>query len=216
MTSRLIRYPLPIVTLFMVVSLVWAIMVYGQSVEAAQAITRFTARISLFVFAWVFTASALHKLLGSDFTAELLRNRRQWGIAFAYSHTIHLFAILLFFRLSGNPPPVLSLIFGGMGYVLLYALAFTSNDGAVKRLGAKNWKRLHKTGVYYLWFIFFLTYLKRLMPDRVEAPRPGGTKMEFVIGFVILLAILVIRITATVVAKTDKKSKTLTESEVIS
>lgn len=211
----MIRHPLQIVSLFIVASLVWALAAYGQTVEAAQALTRFTARISLFVFALVFAASALHILLHSDFTRELLRHQRQWGLAFAYSHTIHLFAILLFFRLSGNSPPVLSLIFGGMGYVLLYVLAFTSNNEAVKRLGATNWKRLHKIGVFYLWFIFFLTYLKRLLPDRVDAPRPGGTKTEFVIGFMILVALLALRIAAFVAAKTGKKSKTLSESEVI-
>jgi sulfoxide reductase heme-binding subunit YedZ len=216
MANRWIRYPFQIVTLIIVVSLVWAIVAYGQTVDAAQAMTRFTARISLLIFSLVFAASALHKLFRSDFTAELLRNRRQWGVSFAFSHTVHLLAIITFFRLSGNPPPLLSVIFGGLGYVLLYACAFTSNDASVKKLGAKNWKRLHKTTVFYLWFIFFLTYLKRLLPDKIDAPKPGGTKIEFVIGFLLLLAILSIRIAAAVSARAGKKSQALTEPEVIS
>jgi methionine sulfoxide reductase heme-binding subunit len=216
MTNRLIRHPFQIVTLVIILSLVWAIVAHGQTVDAAQAMVRFTARISLFVFSLIFAASSLHKFFRNQYTTELLRNRRQWGISLAYSHTIHLLAIIIFFRLSGNPPPVLSLIFGGLGYVLLYAMAATSNDWSVKKLGAKNWQRLHKIGSSYLWFIFFLTYLKRLLPASVDAPKPGGTKAEFVVGFLVLLGLLALRIAVIVSTKAAKKSKTLSQPEVIS
>ena len=96
MTNRLIRYPFQIVTLVIVTSLVWAIVAHGQTVEAVQAMVRFTARISLFVFSLIFAASSLHKLFRNEFTIELLKNRRQWGISLAYSHTIHLLAIIIF------------------------------------------------------------------------------------------------------------------------
>jgi DMSO/TMAO reductase YedYZ heme-binding membrane subunit len=41
-------------------------------------------------------------------------------------------------------------------------MAATSNDWSVARLGAKNWRRLHTFGIYYLWLIFALTYLSRI------------------------------------------------------
>lgn len=178
--------------------------------------TRFTARISLFIFALVFTASALHKLFRSASTAELVRNRRSFGISFAFSHTVHLFALATFLRLSGNEAPKLTLIFGGLAYVIIYVMAFTSNDWSVKKLGARNWKMLHKIGIFYIWFIFFVTYLRRLLPSKAGDPRPGGTKTEFTIAFIVILAILCVRIAAAISAKAGKQTNIVIENEVIS
>lgn len=216
MTNRLTRYPFQIVTVLIIASLVWAIFAYGQTVEASQAMVRFTARISLFIFVLIFSASSLHKLFRSEFTAALLKNRRQFGLSFAYSHTVHLFTIIFFFKLSGNQAPMLTLIFGGLAYLLMYAMAFTSNDWSVRKLGAKNWKLLHKIGVFYLWFIFFITYLRRVLPSPADAPKPGGTKTEFVIGFIIIFALLGLRIAATISAKANRQSKVAAEREAIS
>jgi DMSO/TMAO reductase YedYZ heme-binding membrane subunit len=60
------------------------------------------------------------------------------------------------------------LLLGGLGYVVLLALVLTSNDAAVKRLGAR-WKTLHRFGVHYLWLIFTLTYL-----GRIAEPNPSS------------------------------------------
>jgi methionine sulfoxide reductase heme-binding subunit len=215
MTKKLIRNPFQVVTFLIVASLLWAVFAYGQSVEAAQAMTRFTARISLLIFALVFSASALHKLFRSEYTAELLRNRRQFGLSFAYSHTVHLLAIIIFLRLSGDEAPLLTLAFGGFAYLLTYAMAFTSNDWSVRKLGARSWKALHKTGVYYLWFIFFITYLRRLLPAKAGDPIPGGSKAEFIIAFILVLAILSLRIVAAVSARAGKQAKVVTENEAI-
>jgi methionine sulfoxide reductase heme-binding subunit len=207
MANRWLRYPFQLVTILLVVALAWAIFQYGQTVEAAQAMVRFTARISLFIFALVFSASSLHRLLRSDFTAALLKNRRLFGVSFAFSHTVHLLAIIIFFRLSGEQAPKLTLIFGGLAYLLMYAMAITSNDWSVRKLGARNWKRLHKLGVFYLWSIFFITYLRRILPNKVEEPRPGGTKSEFIIAFLVVLAILAVRIAAAVSARAGRQVK---------
>jgi sulfoxide reductase heme-binding subunit YedZ len=207
MTKKLLHYPFQIVTFLAIASLAWALFSYGQNVEASQAITRFTARISLFIFVWVFSASALHKLFRNEFTAELLRNRRKFGLSFALSHTIHLIALITFFILSGDPVPMLSVVFGGLAYVLIYAMAFTSNDWSVKKLGAKNWKRLHKFGVFYIWLIFFISYLRRVLPSKADEPKPGGTKAEFIVAFIVVLAILCLRIAAAIAVKAGKQAK---------
>jgi methionine sulfoxide reductase heme-binding subunit len=216
MTSRLLRYPFQIVTVLLMASLIWAVLSYGQTVEAAQAMVRFTARISLFIFSLVFVASSLHRIFRSDFTAALLKNRRQFGVSFAFSHTAHLLSIIIFFRLSGTQAPMLTLIFGGLAYLLIYAMAFTSNNWSVKKLGAKNWKILHKVGVFYIWSIFFITYLGRVLPGKVDEPKPGGTKTEFVIAFLVVLAILSLRIAAAVSAKASKPAEVVSEGEFIS
>jgi methionine sulfoxide reductase heme-binding subunit len=215
MIKKLLGYPFQIVTFLAIASLAWAIFTYGQSVEASQAITRFTARISLFIFALVFSASSLHKLLRNDFTAELLRNRRGFGVSFAFSHTIHLLALIIFFRLSNNEVPKLTLIFGGLAYFLTYAMAVTSNDWSVRKLGAKNWKLLHKIGIFYIWLIFFITYLRRILPAKAGEPGPGGTKTEFIVGFIIILALLCLRIAAAISARTGRQIKLAAKSEVL-
>jgi methionine sulfoxide reductase heme-binding subunit len=216
MTKKLLRHPFQIVTFLIIASFAWAMFAYGQSVDASQAMTRFTARISLFIFALVFSASSLHKLFRSDFTAELLRNRRRFGISFAFSHTVHLLAIIIFLRLSGDEAPMFTLVFGGLAYLLIYAMAFTSNDWSVKKLGAKNWKILHKFGVFYLWLIFFITYLRRILPSKVDEPKPGGTKTEFIIAFIVVLAILCLRIGAAISVRAGKQTKIAAENEAIS
>jgi methionine sulfoxide reductase heme-binding subunit len=216
MTNRLLRHPFQIVTILLLLALIWAVLSYGQTVEAVQAMVRFTARISLFIFSLVFAASSLHRLFRSDFTAALLKNRRQFGVSFAYSHTAHLLTIIVFFKLSGNQPPMLSLIFGGLGYLLIYAMAFTSNNWSVNKLGAKNWKMLHKVGVFYIWSIFFITYLGRILPGKVDEPKPGGTKTEFAIAFLVVLAILSLRLAAAISAKARQPGKVVADREVIS
>jgi len=40
-------------------------------------------------------------------------------------------------------------------------MAETSSRAAMKAMG-RNWKRLHKAGIHYLWFIFAFTYFGRI------------------------------------------------------
>lgn len=59
--------------------------------------------------------------------------------------------------MKGTPPDPITAVVGGGAYLTLYAMAATSTDAAVRRLG-RNWRRLHTFGVYYLWFVFAFTY----------------------------------------------------------
>ena len=95
-------------------------------------------------------------------TRWLLANRRYIGLSFAVSHVAH---GLLIVELARRFPDVFwphvdwtALVFGGFGYVVIAALTLTSNDYAVVRLGTHVWRRLHTAGIYYLWFIFVVTY----------------------------------------------------------
>src|SRR5215813_14322972 len=144
MKKILLRYPFYLVTLVVIASLIWARTSHEQTIEIAQAMTRLTARVSAIIFFFVFTASSWHRLSPGEWSASLLKNRRRLGVTFAYSHTIHLCCFIAFFWLSGGRPLLSTVIIGGGAYVAMYAMALTSNDRAVKKLGAKNWKRLHK------------------------------------------------------------------------
>jgi hypothetical protein len=125
---------------------------------------RFTARTSLVLFLLAFCASSLRKLWPSPQTQWLLRNRRYVGLSFAASHGVHLAAILAFaatapheFREATSP---VTFIFGGIGYAFIAALAATSFDRTAAALGPRAWKVLHRTGVFYLWVQFTLSFVK--------------------------------------------------------
>ncbi len=98
----------------------------------------------------------------------MMRQRRYWGLGFAASHTVHLFAFVTYFRLADIPAPVPVLIGGGLGYALLYAMALTSNRWGIRTLG-RNWKRLHSFGIHYIWLIFAFDYISRSFQPETRA-----------------------------------------------
>jgi DMSO/TMAO reductase YedYZ heme-binding membrane subunit len=122
---------------------------------------RYTARFAFLVFVPVFVARPWHQLWPSAASRWALKNRRALGISFAIAHFIHLYALTRFRVATAEAPDLATLVVGGGAYVMLTAMVATSNDAAVRALGARNWKRLHTVGIYWLWFVFFQSYAKR-------------------------------------------------------
>jgi DMSO/TMAO reductase YedYZ heme-binding membrane subunit len=138
----------------------------GGGLAGWQSVVRTSAKTSLAFFLAAFVASSVRALWRTPFTAWLLANRRYIGVSFAASHTIHLLGIVAVAALSPDfSRGAATLLFGGLGYVLLFAMAATSFDGAVTRLGRRRWQRLHKTGMYYLWMLFVLSYVPRAVVE---------------------------------------------------
>lgn len=135
--------------------------VYGTGEEGVRVVVRATARTSLLFFAAAFAASGLRRLWRVPATAWLVRNRRYVGLSFAVSHAIHLAAIL---TLAATVPGFAenvsrtTAIGGGTAYVLIAAMALTSSDTAVRRLGRKRWRALHLTGMWVVFGIFVSSY----------------------------------------------------------
>jgi DMSO/TMAO reductase YedYZ heme-binding membrane subunit len=140
----------------------------GIGPEGLRLAARYTARVSFPLFLVVYCTSPLHRLAAGPTTRWLLRERRGLGLAFAGAHFVHLAALVSFFAVSGETPPPTTVIFGGFGYLLIAAMAITSNDASVRRLGAQRWRRLHAVGLHYVWFIFILTHAMR-----VSRPQSG-------------------------------------------
>lgn len=137
-----------------------------------SAATRYTARVGFPVLILAYVARPLAEIGWSKW---LLAKRRWIGLGFAMSHSVHLVCIFYLFQTLGETPPAVTLIFGGLAYALLYAMAFTSNRGAMKALGAR-WKTLHRIGIHYLWFIFAQSYLGRIFQDgKIEEGIIGAT-----------------------------------------
>jgi len=134
----------------------------GGGPEGWRAMIRLSAKTSLALFSTAFIASSLRGLWPNERTRWLLINRRYIGVSFAASHAIHLVGIV---ALAQADPSftfeVPTLIGGGGAYVFLAAMTATSFDRSAAWLGPRRWKILHRTGMYYCWVIFFISYLPR-------------------------------------------------------
>jgi DMSO/TMAO reductase YedYZ heme-binding membrane subunit len=136
--------------------------VYGTQEEGVRVLIRSTARTSFVLLLAAFVASSARRLWRSDATSWLLRNRRYLGVSFAASHTLHLAGILMlvtrwpdsFWLKTSN----VTIFGGGLGYLFVTAMALTSSDAAVRRLGMQRWKLMHRVGIWFLFGIFLLNY----------------------------------------------------------
>jgi len=145
-------------------ALAHALAAQGAGEEGTRLVIRQTARISVLYFSAAFAASSLLRLRPAPWSRWMMRNRRWLGLSFALSHLVHLAAILLLLRIAPDfAIDTATLVGGGLAYVFIALLAATSFDGAVRRLGVRTWRALHKTGMYYIWIIFTFSYLPRAL-----------------------------------------------------
>jgi DMSO/TMAO reductase YedYZ heme-binding membrane subunit len=169
------------------------LLVYGTGEEGVHAVIRYTARSSLTLFGAAFVASSVRALWPTAATRWLLVNRRYLGVSFAVSHAMHLTAILVLARTSSAfraDVDMVTVIFGGFGFVVAGMLAATSSNRAVAWMGARRWRALHKFGVYYLWFIFVVTYA----PAAFRYP-------SYIVFIAVLIAMIGLRLRAAQTAR---------------
>lgn len=157
------------VTFFVWLSLAIFFGVSNWNSENILVMIRTTGRISLFLFSIAFMASSLYSYWKIPTFKWILRNRRYIGVSFAVNHFTHL-ALIITIAID-FPEPFLAdqaasqWLFGGIGYVFIALMALTSSDRAQQWLGFKRWKKLHLVGSYYIWLIFFMTYIKHTKQD---------------------------------------------------
>lgn len=89
----------------------------------------------------------------------------------------------------------MTLFVGGGAYLAMFAMLISSNDAAIRKLGADNWHRLHKFGVHYLAAVFAITYLSHLLGDLGKPP----------ILIVLAFAAIVLRMGVSLKARWEKK-----------
>lgn len=151
----------PWILMTLAVSAVLLVGIFVQvpaSDKSWQLWARYTARLSFFLFLAAYVAAPLYELAQNKATDWLRRNRRNSGISFGIAHTIHLVALVAFLVISQSGADLPTIIVGGGAYVAMFFMLATSNDGALRRMGKTNWRRLHKFGAHYLAFVFAFTY----------------------------------------------------------
>lgn len=185
MTAR--AFPLFLAVLVSLGAVTLAMAIGSDVVDQAHMAARWTARVGFPIFILTYSASSLARLWPNEATKALLRHRRQWGLGFAFAHTVHLAALATFLIMIGEPPKAATLIGGGGAYLLLYAMALTSNGASMRAMGVW-WKRLHIVGVHWLWFVFTFSYFGRIFDP--------GLRAQGLILFPICVAALGLRLLA--------------------
>jgi DMSO/TMAO reductase YedYZ heme-binding membrane subunit len=142
----------------------------GTDGPGLRALVRGTARFGLVCFLAAWVASSLRRLWPVPSTAWLLRNRRWIGLSFAVAQTAHAIALALLARRLGPAFETQPLSFAGgaLGYAFTVALAATSSDHAVARLGARRWRQLHRAGVTWIWIVYAVTELPNALRSPVQ------------------------------------------------
>ncbi len=124
-----------------------AVLVYlysaGAGDDQLRLMLRVSAWIALLIYLVVFVTRPLNQLVKSPFNKKLLQNRRYFGIALAAVMTVHLVLLLNVNEQAFN-------IGGALVFGLMFLMLFTSFDGAAARIGPRNWRVLHKVGLYAL------------------------------------------------------------------
>lgn len=145
--------------------------VLGVGEEGYRFGVRWTGRASTFLFALTFAASSAVRVWKTPSTAWLRRNRRYLGVSFAGSQAVHLLGLVGLasgsaeFRGGVTPE---TLVVGGLAYVFTFAMAATSSDAAVRRLGP-SWHRLHRIGGWWICVVLLITVVPPMGRDPLAA-----------------------------------------------
>lgn len=140
----------------------------GQGHDPIVGALYWTGRLAFLVFLIPLFARPLRQLLRSDFTATLMRWRRNAGIVYGGIQTVHLVIVCSLFLLVEDPPTeTIMVIIGSMGLALSVAMLITSFPGPTKALGRKLWKWVHKAGFHVFMFIYFYDFVvESIIQDR--------------------------------------------------
>lgn len=151
---------------------------YGWNVEGLQATTRYSGRFSLLIFSIIFLAN--HP---ADIYSWL--SKKPFHI-FALAHGIHLLELLTFVYLSGATIIPYRLAGGFVAYLLIFLMPILADRLEQGRFSEKEFSIMIIVFQYFVWGIFFLTYLPRV---RGLLPNVGGSYLEHVVllGWVSLM-----------------------------
>ncbi|WP_296600605.1 hypothetical protein [Phenylobacterium sp.] len=147
-----------------------------------------------FIAAW--SASSLAKLWPGGWRTALLRRRRAVGLAFAANHFVHLGFVVAAVSQFGETRPLFVYLAGGGAYLMIAAMALTSNDAAQRWMGPKGWRLLHAMGGWWVLIIFANSYVARLMAK----PAIAGPAV------VLIVAALGLRIAAAVKGRSQAQA----------
>lgn len=142
----------------------------GFSLIALQTTTRFSGRLSLILFSAIF-------LLYNKPSVITIWLSDKFYLLFAIVHGIHLVELLSFVYLSEAKLVPHRVAGGFLAYAFIFLMPMLQYKTQKARLSKKAYSVLQTIFVYYVWLIFFLTYLPRVQG---KLPQAGGSFAEHV------------------------------------
>lgn len=153
---------------------------FGFDISGLQALTRFSGRLSLVIFSILFILLPFHR----EKLTSILSNK--FYLIFAIAHFIHFIELFLYNRIIGGAFIPLRVAGGALAYGLILSMPFL-----IDRVTVRKQIILQNIYLFYLWLVFFITYLPRVQG---KMPHVGGRYYEFVILFAWICILLIIRI----------------------
>jgi hypothetical protein len=124
---------------------------------------RATARWSFLWFCLATYGGALAALFGVYFQ-RLARQGRDFGLAFASAHLVHVALVAWLLYRSPDPFPRLYLAVFSIGVFWIYVLAlFSLSSTLAARLGPQRWKLVRMIGVEYIAFAYAFEFGGRIL-----------------------------------------------------
>lgn len=173
-----------------------AVINYGATLESLQAVTRFSGRASLLIFSLIFLFQNHKHLNVKSILSE------KYFLIFAIAHGIHLIELLSFVYLSGNPLIPIRLAGGFLAYVLIFMMPYAQSMFERNKLSLKTFSSLTLIYLYYVWFIFFMSYLPRV---RGTLTNVGGSYSEFVVLLAWVSVLMGIKLQILLMAKVSSR-----------
>lgn len=161
-----------LILLLETVALILGVFGYGWTVVGFQAVARYSGRVSLAIFSVIF-------LFYSHPTIQVRRLLSdKFFLVFAIAHGIHLAELLTYLYFSGTPIIPYRLAGGMLAYAMIFIMPWIQKQYEDQRITDKRFNQAALIYLYYVWFIFFMTYLPRV---RGTLPNVGGSYKEFVV-----------------------------------
>ena len=166
------------------------VFLYGWSIQGLQATTRFSGRLSLVIFSFIFILHPQRKEVLYSILSPA------YFLIFAIVHGIHLAELLSYVALSGIQLVPIRLASGFLAYAMIFLMPWLQYRADNQKLDEGRFKMISYVYLFYVWFVFFMTYLSRV---NGTFPNAGGSYAEHValMAFVnVLLGIKVVRLVA--------------------
>lgn len=130
----------------------------GTDVEGLERALRLTARFS-FVLFWCAYAGGALAAIDSRFRL-MARHGRDFGLAFASAHSVHLLLVIWLYRIDPQSPlPIQMAVFFSIGMIWMYFLTLFSIRNLSWFLGPGLWRVLRLLGLEYIMLAFQMDFV---------------------------------------------------------
>ena len=151
-----------------------------------RATARLSGRVYLLYFAHFLVYATLNP--SAEKGSEPLKTKFILARNFAIMHIIHWFLLVTAIKMNGFELPLARLVPGIIAYSMVVLMPFVLNGNLFKTIKLSLAQNVY---VYYVWLLFFLTYLARLSGN---SPTATGTMPVYIALMIVTISLLVWRI----------------------